>query len=120
MTKKFCDCCGKEIKGMGAPISVPCHLYSFANNVTGKSGYRTNEGDFIPDKQENAELNKIDSSTIKASLLKANSFVLGTNNEELTIKIGEGYFWYRGEKIEDTKKVYELFADFLQKQRCNY
>ena len=71
----------------------------------------------IPETKSN---NKIDSSTIKASLLKANSFVLGTNNEEPTIKIGEGYFWYRGEKIEDTKKVYELFADFLQKQRCNY
>lgn len=66
------------------------------------------------------ETNKIDASTIKASLLKANHFVLGTNNEVPTIKIGEGYFWYRGEKIEDTKKVYELFADFLQKQGSNY
>ena len=106
--KKTCSNCGAFLEGRTI------------NNVTGKSGYRTADGDFVPDKQENAELNKIDSSTIKASLLKANSFVLGTNNEEPTIKIGEGFFWYRGEKIEDTKKVYELFADFLQKQRCNY
>lgn len=53
-------------------------------------------------------------STITASQLKNNSFILSTNGDkEPTIKIGEGYFWYRGEKIEDTRKVYELFADFL-------
>jgi len=53
--KKTCSNCGAFLEGRTI------------NNVTGKSGYRTNEGDFIPDKQENAELNKIDSSTIKAS-----------------------------------------------------
>lgn len=53
-------------------------------------------------------------SAITASQLKNNSFILSTNGDkEPTIKIGEGYFWYRGEKIEDTRKVYELFADFL-------
>ena len=53
-------------------------------------------------------------SAITASQLKNISFILRTNDDkEPTIKIGEGYFWYRGEKIEDTRKVYELFADFL-------
>lgn len=103
--KKTCSNCGAFLEGR------------IINNVTGKWGYRTNEGDFVPDKQENAELNKIDASTIKASLLKANSFVLGTNNEVPTIKIENGYFWYRGEKIEDTRKVYELFADFLMRTK---
>ena len=103
--KKTCSNCGAILEGRTI------------NNVTGKWGYRTNEGDFIPDKQENAELNKIDSSTIKASLLKANSFVLGTNNEVPTIEIGNGYFWYRGEKIEDTRNVYKLFADCLEGKR---
>lgn len=55
-------------------------------------------------------------SAITARQLKNNSFILRTNDDkEPTIKIGEGYFWYRGEKIEDTRKVYELFADFLIK-----
>lgn len=59
--------------------------------------------------------------SIDANKFKNISFILRTNEDkEPTIKIGEGYFWYRGEKIEDTKNVYELFADYLQKQRCNY
>ena len=75
----------------------------------------------IPETKSNNEL--IDVGSIDANKIKIKniSFILRTNEDkEPTIKIGEGYFWYRGEKIEDTKNVYELFADFLQKQRCNY
>lgn len=72
----------------------------------------------IPEKKSNHELVAVGS--IVANQIKNISFILRTNEDkEPTIKIGEGYFWYRGEKIEDTKNVYELFADFLQKQRCN-
>ena len=73
----------------------------------------------IPETKSNNKL--VDVGSIVANQIKNISFILRTNEDkEPTIKIGEGYFWYRGEKIEDTKKVYELFADFLQKQRCNY
>lgn len=72
----------------------------------------------IPETKSNNELVAVGS--IVANQIKNISFILRTNEDkEPTIKIGEGYFWYRGEKIEDTKNVYELFADFLQKQRCN-
>lgn len=68
MTKKFCDCCGKEIKGMGAPISVPCHLYSFANNVSGM--YVDIEGNRISGKYDTIDLcvkcsNEVFSSAMK-------------------------------------------------------
>lgn len=68
----------------------------------------------IPEVKNDNEAVK--ASAITASQLKNNSFILRTNDDkEPTIKIEEGYFWYRGEKIEDTRKVYELFADFLIK-----
>ena len=39
--KKTCSNCGAFLEGRTI------------NNVTGKSGYRTADGDFVPDKQEN-------------------------------------------------------------------
>ena len=72
----------------------------------------------IPETKSNNEL--VDVGSIVDNKIKNISFILRTNEDkEPTIKIENGYFWYRGEKIEDTKKVYELFADFLQKKRCN-
>ena len=68
----------------------------------------------IPEKKSNNEL--VAGGSIVANQIKNITYILRTNEDkEPTIKIENGYFWYRGEKIEDTRKVYELFADYLQK-----
>ena len=54
MTKKFCDCCGKEIKGQGMPIEVPCHVYSKAGDMS--SAYVDSEGNHISGRYEKVDL----------------------------------------------------------------
>lgn len=34
-------------------------------------------------------------------------------HEEPILKLEKGYFWYRGEKIEDAKNAYERFTEWL-------
>ena len=70
----------------------------------------------IPETKSNNEL--VDGSSLVARQIKNIAYVLSTNEDkEPTIKIENGYFWYRGEKIEDTRKVYELFADYLMRTK---
>ena len=121
--KKNCIACIEYWHCKRPQKGITVHDCSFFNDG-GAITQKNKKDDFDSDPSENSKKQEntfYHQGSIVANQIKNISFILRTNEDkEPTIKIGEGYFWYRGEKIEDTKKVYELFADFLQKQRCNY
>ena len=68
MTKRFCDCCEREINGRYMPIEVPCHHYSLKGNLS--SGYRDSEGLPVSGRYDKIDLcnecsNKIFDSAMK-------------------------------------------------------
>lgn len=54
MTKKFCDCCGKEIVGHSMPIEVPCHHNSLYGNVA--AAYEDGEGNRVSGRYDKIDL----------------------------------------------------------------
>lgn len=49
--------------------------------------------------------------TVKLTTQNSIHFFIGA---EIVIKLEEGYFWYKGERIEDVHKVYERFTEWLK------
>lgn len=68
MTKKFCDCCGKEIVGHSMPIEVPCHHNSLYGNIT--AAYEDGEGNKVSGRYDKIDLCNKCSNEIFSSAMK--------------------------------------------------
>ena len=52
--------------------------------------------------------------TLERLTIMPNTIHFSTDNlQEPIMKLSQGYFWYRGEKIEDIHQVYERFNEWL-------
>ena len=81
MTKLFCDCCGKEIKGQYMPIEVPCHTYSKVRNIS--STYIDSEGNHISGKYEKIDLcNKCANEVFSCAVNKIRQLSTASTEQE--------------------------------------
>ncbi len=57
------------------------------------------------------------SETLELKPVPENSIIFSVNGAlpEEYLRLEKGYFWYRGEKIEDIHQVYERFSEWLTK-----
>lgn len=54
MIKRFCDCCGKELSGQPMILGVPCHLWSFKDNIS--EIYVDNEGNAVSGRMDSIDM----------------------------------------------------------------
>jgi hypothetical protein len=122
MTKKFCDCCGKEISGQSMPIEVPCHHNSLYGNVS--ASYEDSEGNRISGRYDRIDLcNKCSNKIFSSAMKEFYNLQLKASEKEITI--GEpipiiGSYSSEVETQFNQKKISDIISEIGSMSKDDY
>jgi hypothetical protein len=112
------NCLKCDGSGYYGNVKEPCPLVKKPKKK--KEKVKNTESPLLIETNQTQDLLTCSNNETKFEIPKRTVFFNTDGEPTETLKLEEGWFWYRGEKIEDVNNVYERFCNWLSKQENNY